>query len=88
MNAFDLLSQSLWKCTQGDIRGRVLRIGAGPVNDLPQDETTMEIRAGLDSGVPPDVFAGAMELFRGASMATSASERAHGYGARLVEDHK
>jgi hypothetical protein len=85
---FNLAQQAPWIYTQGDIRERVEGIRRASLDELSEDETTRKIAAGLANGLSPDVFVHALELLRDASMTTNVNERAHGYGARLMDDHK
>ena len=85
--AFGCLGQPPWLYTQGDIANHIEQIGGRELHELPQDETTMKIAIGLANGVQPQIFVEGLKLLRDASMTTNVNERAHGYGARLVEDH-
>ena len=43
MDVFSVVKESPWRYTQGDIERHVEVIGDAPMDDLPRDETTMEI---------------------------------------------
>lgn len=87
MSAFSILGEPPWMYTQGDIPAHVERIRGAPMTKLEEDETTRKIAMGLANGVLPQVFVEGLRLLRDASLTTNINERAHGYGARLCEDH-
>lgn len=87
MQAFSMVRKAPWVYTQGDIAKHIKDIGMARLDELPEDETTRKIAVGLANGVRPEVFEEALALLRDASMTTNANEKAHGYGARLHDDH-
>ena len=85
---FSVVDEPPWMYTQGDIRGHVERLAALDMGAVPSDEASYKIHMGIRSGISVITFVEGLELLKHASMTNNMNERAHGFAARLREDHK